>query len=496
MNIYWGDLHNHCGISYGYGTLDNCLRAAKEHLDFCAVTGHAMWPDIYPRSPETDFVVDFHQKGFEKLKKNWPQVRAAVAEANSSQLVTFQAYEMHSSRYGDHHLISPDDNLPLIYRNSPGELVADCGCRAIAIAHHIGYTPGYRGINWAEFNGQVTPLVEVCSKHGCAMNETAAYPYYHNMGPRDSANTVYEGLKKGFRFGFVGSTDHHAGYPGSYGDGKLAVLARRKDRESIWDGLVNRRTYAVTGDRIKCYFDVNGAPMGSVQKHHGAPREIHFLVEAGYALDRIVVYRNLKPIYVVDGLLLEPDPNDSRYKVRIETGWGDNEHELYRFHGEAVVDGGRIAGIEPCFRGRSVLAPSQDQRNEQDEFNQIDNRIIDRSETKVLWQCETVKNLSPLHPQTNALIVEIEGTLDTKVGITVNGQQRSHTLRELLNAGYTGQMKPYHSQAYKVHTAIGRSCYVVEKTFTDPAGRPQDFYHLEVSQRNGSWAYVSPVFFD
>ena len=121
-----------------------------------------------------------------------------------------------------------------------------------------------RDSNWDLYDPAVTPLIEVCSKHGCGMSETAPYPYYHNMGPRDSRCTVYEGLKRGFHFGFVGSTDHHAGYPGSYGDGKLAVLAESKTRSAIWDGLKNRRTYAVTGDRIKCDFSVDGHLMGSI----------------------------------------------------------------------------------------------------------------------------------------------------------------------------------------------------------------------------------------
>ncbi|MFR9028430.1 MAG: DUF3604 domain-containing protein [Clostridium sp.] len=183
---------------------------------------------------------------------------ATIAEANTEDFITFQAYEMHSSLYGDHHIVTPDDSLPLIYRDSPAQLLHDSGCDGITVAHHIGYTPGYRGINWDLYDPAVTPLIEVCSKHGCGMSETAPYPYYHNMGPRDSRCTVYEGLKRGFHFGFVGSTDHHAGYPGSYGDGKLVVLAESKTRSAIWDGLKNRRTYAVTGDRIKCDFSVDG----------------------------------------------------------------------------------------------------------------------------------------------------------------------------------------------------------------------------------------------
>lgn len=72
MPLYWGDLHNHCGISYGFGSLENALTNARVHLDFCGITGHAMWPDMVERNPETAFVVDFHEKGFAKLKEHWP----------------------------------------------------------------------------------------------------------------------------------------------------------------------------------------------------------------------------------------------------------------------------------------------------------------------------------------------------------------------------------------------------------------------------------------
>lgn len=160
--LLWGDLHNHCGITYGFGSLQNALKIARSHLDFCCITGHAMWPDIYARTPETEFIVDFHREGFKKLLEHWDEIRAEMARQNDGELVTFQSYEMHSSLYGDHHIISPDDTFPLIYRDSPARLVADCGVRAIAVPHHIGYTPGYRGINWELYDQNISPCVEVC----------------------------------------------------------------------------------------------------------------------------------------------------------------------------------------------------------------------------------------------------------------------------------------------------------------------------------------------
>ena len=50
LQAYYGDLHNHCGISYGHGTMEEALANARERLDFCSITGHAHWPDM----PEPD----------------------------------------------------------------------------------------------------------------------------------------------------------------------------------------------------------------------------------------------------------------------------------------------------------------------------------------------------------------------------------------------------------------------------------------------------------
>ncbi len=352
MKLYWGDLHNHCGISYGFGGLENALHAAKEQLDFCAVTGHAMWPDMPERSPETEFLIDFHEKGFAKLKKNWGSICRQVEAFNKDgEFVTFHSYEIHSGEYGDHHIVSPDKELQLKYMNSPKEIIQSLPCRAIAIPHHIGYTPGYRGINWESFDSGISPVIEVYSKHGCAMSETALYPYYHDMGPRDSRNCVYSGLKKGKKFSFVASTDHHAGYPGSYGDGRLAVLAEDKTRGSIWDAIIKGRTYAVTGDKIKCGFTVDGEVFGSTIQS-GKRRNIEFNVEGAYFIDKVIVYKNLRPIKTICGESLTETNLEGRYKVRVEMGWG-NQEKAYRWDCSVGVEHGSLAELKAASGGKA-----------------------------------------------------------------------------------------------------------------------------------------------
>ena len=65
--LFWGDIHNHCGISYGHGSLERALTLARQQLDFASVTGHAFWPDI-PTDRETfGAIIDYHQAGFAKL---------------------------------------------------------------------------------------------------------------------------------------------------------------------------------------------------------------------------------------------------------------------------------------------------------------------------------------------------------------------------------------------------------------------------------------------
>lgn len=495
MRLLWGDIHNHCGITYGFGSLENALSAAREHLDFCAVTGHAMWPDMPEKNNETEFLIEFHKNGFQKLAAHWPEIKETIKSYNKEgEFATFYSYEMHTSGIGDYHLVSPDDDIELLYAKNPKELLKKLSAyRAIMIPHHIAYTPGYRGIDWNSFDSSISPVVEVCSKHGCSMNDKSLYPYYHNMGVRDTHNTVYEGLKQGHQFGFVGSTDHHAGYPGSYGDCKMAVLCEEKTRDSIYNAICARRTYAVTGDKIKCNFTVNGEPFGSIIAAGNQPRVINLNVEACHFIDKIVLFKNLKPIKIINGEMLDEVNPMGRYKVRIEMGWGNNT-DLYTWNGSAEVENGDIVDVEKCFRGRSVLAPSKDMKAD-DSVNQITNKVLQKSLQKVEWICQTVKNVSTLHPSTSAIVLEIDGSVNTKLKGCINGKCFEFTIEQLLQQGYTCPMKPYNSQTFKVYHAVPETQYKLNINLIDKAKSSEcDIYHAEIRQTNSSCAYITPIY--
>jgi hypothetical protein len=525
QKTYWGDIHNHCGISYGYGGLENALKAAKGQLDFCQVTGHAMYPDMLEGIKEIEYGTRYHKEGFKKFKDSWERVRETIAEANSEKdFITFQGYEIHSRLLGDYHIISPEDDLPLIEAETHIDLVEKLAPRrAIAVPHHTAYTPTRRGISWNCFHEEISPIVEVYSKHGCGMSDHAPYPYLHEMGPRDSRNTIYSGLKRGKRFGFSGSTDHHAGYPGSYGDGRIAVRADKKTRESIWEALLARRTYAVTGDKIECDFRVNTHPMGSIIPNTER-RIIGLSVKGADLIDTIWIYKNCIPWKTISSQDIAENNypsveknDDGRYIFRVEMGWGQTR-EGFNWNGRIKIRDGKILSAEPCFRGRNILHPSPD-IVENDKLNNLDNRIEHVSNSELSWYCTTFKNPSTLNPQTDAVILELEGDYSTVVKIDVNNIRYEASIEELLEGSRSFHVKEWSSEALLIHPALPESGYSIKAEWEDLLGvsttgdkvidekvsglsdygggcssDQSDFYHVEVRQQNNQWAWLSPVF--
>ena len=117
LKMFWGDLHNHCNLTYGHGDMRDAFEAAKGQLDFVSVTPHAMWPDIPGKNdPRLSWVIDYHTDAFKRLRKGgYKKYQEMTKEYNKEgEFLTFIGYEAHSMQHGDHVALHHDLDAPLV----------------------------------------------------------------------------------------------------------------------------------------------------------------------------------------------------------------------------------------------------------------------------------------------------------------------------------------------------------------------------------------------
>lgn len=304
--ILWGDLHTHTKYSDGRGTPEEMFDFGRRYaaLDFCAISDHAfittdaMWKDIQEATKR------HHVPG---------------------EYVTFLGYEWSGPREvgGDHNVYTTADEMPLFRSNlqynyanlrqyhgpvrqaghvedlfrALGENFRDENLLTIP---HFGGRPG----NPEWHNNALQRGIEVFSDH------------------RRSEDWVATFLERGHRVGIVASTDNHsgnAGYgvrrrnvtrgsagpvfsrfsPAERGTALLAVQAEELTRESVFQGLYHRRTYATTGERISVRFAVAGEPMGSEVRATG-PVSISAEVAGTARIRTIRIVKDGRILYALD----------------------------------------------------------------------------------------------------------------------------------------------------------------------------------------------------
>lgn len=302
FNIYFGDIHGHTYMSDGMGDVDEYfLRGRDLHQDdFMALTDH------------DNFV------GQRVLNSEYMEQKAAVKHYHSpGNFVTLYAQEWTTARttsptgYGHINFYSANPDHPMMDHlderwNSQAKVQAEAKrCGMICGPHHVAWT----GVRWDEFDPEVTQFVEMCSVHG-VMEYSGNEPIPHRGGM--FGNFVQDGLARGLKFAFTGSTDQHgliwhhrmSWKRNVYRAGLLGILAPELSREAIFDAIAARRTFATTGVKIRPGFRVNGAVMGSEITCEGAP-QIHIDIVSPYTDIRWVeIVRSNETIYREGGVSL------------------------------------------------------------------------------------------------------------------------------------------------------------------------------------------------
>lgn len=496
FQLFWGDLHSHCSISYGHGTAEQALLRARQQLDFCSVIGHAFWPDMPDDRGRYAEIIDYHNAGFATLAKNWDRLLKIQDEAGrDGEFLALLGYEWHSLQYGDHNVYAAGPQLPLQDAPDLPRLRAVCRAnRAIAIPHHIGYAAGFRGVDWDEFREEVSPFVEIFSLHGCSLGERAPYPMLHDMGPRDFGSTAEAGWQRGLRFGIVGGSDHHGAYPGSHGDGRMGVFAESLTRDALWEAFLKRRVFAATGDRIDARLFVDGAWIGEVVPNPGT-RSLRIAVDAADAVDKVELLKNGR---VLRRFFPESDgrsggADGSCGKLNFTWGWGRKDR-LVEWDFELSLQDARITNVETCFSGQAIVAPrTPAEFGETPDDVDLPHELLACDETTCRWRSVTTGNPTMRHASTQSVRLTVEGPLESNLTLAVNGQRYRHRLGELLRAGRSHYLRGWLSEAVRVGPWTPISDCTVAAELTDEPEREVDVYRLQVAQHNGQWAWLTPI---
>ena len=489
---FYGDIHNHCDLSYGHGRFADALARAALQLDFVSITGHAHWPDMPVDLPEVAHIVDFHVKGFARLRDGWAGHYDALAAAEGPGFTVFPGYEIHSCEHGDYTIVYRDiDGAPLHLADSPAELKAVLDAqmpgRALAFPHHIGYRQGARGINWDTFDAGLSPFVEMNSMHGCAETSESARGYLHSMGPVDGHSAMDHGLARGHVFGIVGNTDHHSAFPGSYGHGRMCVYAPSASRAAIWDGMMARHTNALTGANIHLLCALGDVIQGGI----AAPApEARLDIEAiaGGAIEMIDVIRNGRLAARISPELTPAPLSDAGETILfLEMGWGarGSSHD---WTGEIAIDGGEITAIEPRFRGSEVVSPLEGH----DTGFALPRAALQDGTARFAVTAEANPNNSTTATQGIALHLRLDP--GATIRARLDGRDLAIPAARLRDGALAGNLGPIDSPAYLFHPLPATARWQWQGQVPLGPLAHGDSVYVRLRQVDGQMAWASPIY--
>ncbi len=262
--LYWGDLHSHSHFSWdgvGYQSFDYARYVAG--LDFYALADHSFFPEKENLS-----------RGLNE--KSWKDYTALTDRYyDPPYFVTLHAYEASfGTPYGHHNVYFRDRPGKLEYPNRttlPGLWERLHRGDALTIPHHTGKFP--KDLDFTVHDPELRRNFELYSGHGLSEVYDPSHPlaFEQSIFTWDSKSLnqpshLQDVWMMGLILSAIASSDDHRSHPGQPHYGLAAVRAPQLTRDSIFQGLYDRQTYATTGAKIILDFAVNGTMMGNAVK--------------------------------------------------------------------------------------------------------------------------------------------------------------------------------------------------------------------------------------
>ncbi len=275
---YWGEFHTHS--EYSRDAIGEAgFRKGRDDagLDFFAPTEHSHTGG----------------SGSGLNCREWSRyVDEALAYDEPGRFTTFLGYETSFPQpLGGHHnhLFTFDaasvEQVP-VYWDAPSmdaiwaqsEAWTAEGVGQLSIPHHTGKwfnvldSGRMTGVSFGPGTApaRFRRLIEIYSNHGQSERYDPADPLAYEFQSSDPLSASIDGphyaqdaWAAGERLGVIASSDDHSARGGTPRLGLFAVQAPYLQRDAIWAGLMARRSYGTTGDRMLLDFSADGTPMGS-----------------------------------------------------------------------------------------------------------------------------------------------------------------------------------------------------------------------------------------
>ena len=487
--ILFGDLHNHCNISYAHGSLERAIAFSKLSLDFVSITGHAGWPDMNTKDPSIKHIIDFHKVGFQKLKKNWNKILETIKKERG--IIIYPGYEVHSNKYGDQTIVFKDikkhellvDQIDILKKKFIEKKLTNY----IFMPHHLSYKQGRRGVNWKIFEENISPVVELYSMHGCSESDQSEYPFLHSMGPRNYKNTIKYALEKKIKLGFIANTDHHSASPGSYGHGRFGVLVKSKNRNSIFKSINERKTFALTGDKIIPNIYLNKKVIGSDVKTQKS-NLLDINVEGRFPIEYIDIIKNtnlFKRFNCNDQKNIKNKKNISI--INIDFGWGERNKE-FLWKGEILFKNFDIITIENKFRGPEIVSPL-DKKSKYSFFIPE----VKKFKNKIKFKFLTSGNSNNYTNETSGFTILAKLKKNSQITTITNNKKFDILTKDLFKGSVSFNLGEIDTPAILFNKIPNFKEWNFQKKITLPLKKDDNVY-IKIKQKNNQICWTSPFF--
>lgn len=450
--LYWGDLHRHSLVSRCTAgdepSLEDFYRYAWDvcEYDFWAVTDHS--------ENSTDY-------------QWWTIQKIADLFRIDGRFVPLYGFEWTSADSGHQNVIFGDveRGAPIFSAFAEGtrdpaglweHLARFPDHPAITIPHHPGAAMVHN--DWDYHDPRYSRLVEIFQ--ACRGNYEGPGCFRQYSDGTREGTFVIDGLKRGHKFGLIGSSDH--GHGASY----VGAFARSLDRASVFEALHSRRTFAATTRDVVVDVRMGDAFIGDDVVTDG-PRQFSVHAEGYTDLARVDIVRNGEVAFAARPDL---DLPDGWVEVPLRLEWGESPQTTV-WDGELRMTGGRI--LHTPFWSPELTAVT---------------------DTAAAWANTTRSFGEPYGAQRGGVELTVLGPPDAVVRLTMPGRRLEVKLAELLAEpvhevpGTTGRCR--------LQPGIGGLCSLggttTDFTWTDHSSTPA-FYYVRVFQVDGEMAWSSPI---